>query len=972
MYTRLILTKIIGLAMLCGLCAGLISQASADVSAQGEGSRWTLTLTPGDFSQKADSPDSLTCVTADLNSGLVYAQQVMGYAFYVYDPAADAWSALASAPLSSGNNGGAAYLGGKVYTAYTGNADELGVYDIDSNTWITIPNGLGAGTGVIASDGTYLYLAKGTSFKKYNPSSNIWGDLSAPSIDIQAWGGMAFWNGYLYAHRGNGNTDYAKYGIVSGIWTTLPSLPDGAVLGSAIDPVRSVYYAYGNYGGTSLYAFDLDSQVWSTLTIPYFSVNDGGLAYAPQKGFTGIYFVEGEAGPGFARLETVPLQVGDFTFLPYAPARLTCVAADPLTGLIYAQQDNGTDFYAYDPLRNTWTMLLDAPLNSGNNGGAAYLDGKIYTTYTGNDVNLGVYDIASNTWSTIPNGLGAGTGAMASDGTYLYLAAPGVFKRYDPIAISWTSLATPCIDIEKWGGMVYWSGRLYAHRGNGDIEFARYEILSDDWATLPSLPAGAVLGSAIDPVRHRYYAYGSYAGSNWYIFNLDNESWSMESMPFFAVQDGGMAYAARGRVSGVYFVKGEAGVGFGRYQDASPSTGGFAINDGASYVNTTAVMLDILAEDHETGVSQMRFRNETPWRALVFQDALPWRSDALQQVLEGNGMPYDQLASSAITTTELAAYSQVIIPSDQPQCLYDAYNLNRSKFENYASSGGLVEFHAAAWGMNAGDLTGILLPGGVSIIKSSSDYNYLVEPGHPLVAGLSNPFYGSWASHGYFTDLPGGSLTISSEGSIPGGEPTLVEYALGAGSVIASGQTMEYSWKISQESGRILENMLPYLTEHTSWVTATAWTLTPGDGEKTVYGQFNNGGGLWSAAYTDTIVLDTQLPSSGASCDPQTSELSFQVSWSGSDTLSGVAAYDVQYRLGSDGTWTDWPGLTGTTQTSAIFGPDDPVTVWRDRTYYFRVRAHDNAGNIEGYEPAGDCSIYIELIGVYLPVVVRK
>src|SRR5207249_8155344 len=100
---------------------------------------------------------------------------------------------------------------------------------------------------------------------------------------------------------------------------------------------------------------------------------------------------------------------GDFERLAASPAPLTCVVEDPATLLLYAQANSGTAFYRYRAITNVWETLATAPLSSGNNGGAALLNGKIYTVYTGNATTMGVYDIAGNSWSTRPNPLGKGT-----------------------------------------------------------------------------------------------------------------------------------------------------------------------------------------------------------------------------------------------------------------------------------------------------------------------------------------------------------------------------------------------------------------------------------------------------------------------------------------------------------------------------------------------------------------------------------
>jgi|GEM_PF-1206603 len=73
----------------------------------------------------------------------------------------------------------------------------------------------------------------------------------------------------------------------------------------------------------------------------------------------------------------------------------------------------------------------------------------------------------------------------------------------------------------------------------------------------------------------------------------------------------------------------------------------------------------------------------------------------------------------------------------------------------------------------------------------------------------------------------------------------------------------------------------------------------------------------------------------------QIAQTAFVLRWSGADDASGILSYDVQVRDGPTGAWSDW--LSWTSLTSATFSGLD------GHTYYFRVRARDQAGNTGSY-----------------------
>jgi uncharacterized repeat protein (TIGR01451 family) len=274
-------------------------------------------------------------------------------------------------------------------------------------------------------------------------------------------------------------------------------------------------------------------------------------------------------------------RVEGFQGLAPSPVELTAVAADPGTGLVYAQENSGTSFFVYDPRTNTWTERAPSPLDSGNNGGAAYLGGKIYVVYTSNPTNLAVYDIASNSWTTIDNPLASGTGDIAAGGGKLYLTEGLEFFSIDPATGNATPLADPpkfpegggSDGFEPWGGLQVVDGKIYGHQGNGNFGFAVYDIASNSWQELPLAPAiedeeGPVLGSAFNPVTNTYLTSGPYEGKVLYRWDIEAASWSTGTLPF-EVDDNGMAYVGLPGIEGVYIVQGESGTEFTRYTESN-------------------------------------------------------------------------------------------------------------------------------------------------------------------------------------------------------------------------------------------------------------------------------------------------------------------------------------------------------------------------------------------------------------------
>jgi hypothetical protein len=126
-----------------------------------------------------------------------------------------------------------------------------------------------------------------------------------------------------------------------------------------------------------------------------------------------------------------------------------------------------------------------------------------------------------------------------------------------------------------------------------------------------------------------------------------------------------------------------------------------------------------------------------------------------------------------------------------------------------------------------------------------------------------------------------------------------------------------------------------------SYTTSKSWTLSSGDGTKTVYVWFKDSVGNSSSSYSDTITLDSTAPIDGTfAATAGNGQVS--LSWSGfSDATSGIGNYKLVYSTSgtpsscSTGTQIYFNSGTSYTHTGLTNGT----------TYYYRVCATDNAGN---------------------------
>ena len=285
---------------------------------------------------------------------------------------------------------------------------------------------------------------------------------------------------------------------------------------------------------------------------------------------------------------------------------------------------------------------------------------------------------------------------------------------------------------------------------------------------------------------------------------------------------------------------------------------------------------------------------------LLVLDYWPWGLTAIADLLDANGITYDLINGNQLATTDLSTYQSVIIANEQPQFFYtNYYRPAIGQLTDYVDQGGLLWMGAAAGSYYDGNLSGVALPGGATIERSFQSANEVDDPNHPTMQGVPDPFVsGYYASLGVFENLPSGTNVIATGVNDP--RPTLIEYDLGAGRVLATGQALDYGYYLGEITGRIMENTVPYVNtfdadEDLPWLSVdpAGGTVAPG-GSATVEVTIDTTG-VEPGLYRARVVVSSNDPRSPSVQVPVT-------------VL--VPAYQVAVDSGGTGSYTDAEGAT--------------------------------------------------------------
>ncbi|MBU4210843.1 fibronectin type III domain-containing protein [Patescibacteria group bacterium] len=221
---------------------------------------------------------------------------------------------------------------------------------------------------------------------------------------------------------------------------------------------------------------------------------------------------------------------------------------------------NTNNFYEYDIETDTWTTRAVAPA-------AVYRGGEVVEGPAGylygfrgeNTTSFWRYDIEQDSWSDgdatdAPQTIYYGSSLIYDGNEYIYALRGNnddSFLRYDVSGDVWESLTAtdfgaPSAQVNNLvyvGGDLAWDGddTLWAIQGNTRSGFAAYSISTDEWTSMPNLPALTYNGGQIeyDRTTNAVYYIPGWGKPFLFKFDLSTNNWTqLEDVPSGYLADG--------------------------------------------------------------------------------------------------------------------------------------------------------------------------------------------------------------------------------------------------------------------------------------------------------------------------------------------------------------------------------------------------------------------------------------------------
>ena len=359
--------------------------------------------------------------------------------------------------------------------------------------------------------------------------------------------------------------------------------------------------------------------------------------------------------------------------------------------------------------------------------------------------------------------------------------------------------------------------------------------------------------------------------------------------------------------------------------DTSGPTGSIVINDGSAFTTSTSVTLALTANDPTSGVNQVRYSNDGDW------DTEPWETFSLTKewtLLPGDGVKtvYYQISDNAglsstysdtIGLDTIAPTGTIVINSGDEFTTSASVSLTLTAADSTSGVFQVRYGNDGVWDTEDWESFSSAKSWTLSSGNGVKTVYYQVRDN----AGLNSSTYSDTIT--LSTLVPTGSIVINDDDDFTtSGSVTL---------------TLTYTDPFLPVSQVRYSNDGVWNSETWEAPSETKeWILTSGDGTKTVYYQTRNSLGSVSETFSDTILLDTAVPTgsiviNGGATYSASESVSLELT--ASDSASGVS----QVRYSNDDVWDDesWEGFLAKKSWTLTSGNGE-------KTVYYQIK--DKAG----------------------------
>lgn len=501
--------------------------------------------------------------------------------FSLYSISQDTW--YSSKPLPAGVckyvGKGLVWTGGDNIYAIHSTSTDFWLFSIKDNTWYNsapAPANFEDGGSLIWTGGDNIYALRGRdgnqdNFWLFSIKDNKWYEMPSTPGTISYGGSLTWDNGnYIYALRGNSKNFY-RFSISDNAWESLADIPASVYYGGALEWAGGDYiYAWPGGDSTSFYRYSISENTWESMPSTYAAVRQGGSLV--WTGGNWIYATRGNNTGIFWRYS---LTAWDDMAEP--PAAWDYSAGLLWTGdNIYALQGNNrAGFYHYSISGKSWTSLTNTPSQFTYGACMAWTGGdNIYVSRGGDYLDFWLYSISADKWydsADPPNGTGWGSDMVWTGGDNIYMTRGGNNPNFYRFSIKdnvWYTYPSTPANVSYGGSLTWDNGNyIYALCGGDAKNFWRFSIKDNAWEYLADVPETAHAHSAIEWTGGNFI-YAIQTNNNKakvYRFSISDNAWEhIPQDPSSYFDFGGQVLAWTGSDS-LYFISSSTSTQFDRF-----------------------------------------------------------------------------------------------------------------------------------------------------------------------------------------------------------------------------------------------------------------------------------------------------------------------------------------------------------------------------------------------------------------------